>query len=262
MLWDNAIHDWTTWAHAADRSPRTIWLRTYHLRRLAADMRPIGPWDVTPDHLIAWLAAPQWAAETRRSARSSLRAFYRWAALTGRLDRDPSLHLPPVRIPPAEARPVPRSVFAAAIAQAPPRTRLILQLGRFAGLRRAEIAGLHTSHLVDDCLWIVGKGRRERHVPVHPVLLGQLRAIEPGWVFPSREGDHLTPGCVGKLARRVLPPGWSLHNCRHRAGTDWYAVARDLLAVQRLLGHARPDTTQRYIQMPDDALRHAVLGVA
>ena len=137
----------------------------------------------------------------------------------------------------------------------------MLQLGRFAGLRRGEIARVQTDDVLDDVLRVVGKGGRVRLVPLHPVLAGQLAGRPDGWLFPSREGGHLTPGAVGRIMSAALPAGWTPHTLRHRAGTDWYAVDRDLLAVQTLLGHDRPQTTQRYVQLPQDALRRAVLGV-
>lgn len=91
---------------------------------------------------------------------------------------------------------------------------------------------------------------------------GQLAAAPPGWLFPNGLGGHLTPGHVGRLASAALPDGWTLHTCRHRAGTDWYSVARDIRAVQELLGHASVATTQLYTQIQDDALITAVMGIA
>jgi len=41
-----------------------------------------------------------------------------------------------------------------------------------------------------------------------------------------------------------------------------YAGTRDLLAVGALLGHSRPETTQRYVKIPDDALREAARAAA
>lgn len=52
------------------------------------------------------------------------------------------------------------------------------------------------------------------------------------------------------------------HPLRHRFATRAYAVDRDLLAVQTLLGHASPVTTRRYVAVPDESLRRTVLSVA
>lgn len=60
----------------------------------------------------------------------------------------------------------------------------------------------------------------------------------------------------------MLPDGWTTHTLRHRFATVSYAGTRDLLAVQELLGHSRPETTRGYVQLPQDALRAAVAAAA
>ena len=52
-----------------------------------------------------------------------------------------------------------------------------------------------------------------------------------------------------------------MHQLRHRFATRAYSATRDLFAVQRLLGHASPNTTQRYVATTPDDLRHAVNAV-
>lgn len=66
---------------------------------------------------------------------------------------------------------------------------------------------------------------------------------------------------VGKVLARLLGQGWSAHTLRHAAASRWYAVERDLRAVQELLGHSKPETTARYTAVPGDARRAAVCGV-
>ena len=83
-------------------------------------------------------------------------------------------------------------------------------------------------------------------------------AVGGGWCFPSKYGGHLSGAHVSKLAAVVLRDGWTLHTLRHRFATSAYSAERDLLAVQRLLGHASVATTQRYAAPPEDALRRAV----
>lgn len=246
---------------AGQARPGTILLRLHYLGHLAGAYRLRLPEALDTDDLAQALAMPRWKPETRKSARASWRAFYRWLHLTGRVPSDPSLALPTVRVPRAQPRPVPVAVFTDAVRDADDRTRLILTLGRFAGLRREEIATVHTRD-VDERGWlrVDGKGGHVRRVPLHPVLVEQLHRLPHGWAFPGPDG-HLTPGHVGRLASRALPDGWTLHTCRHRAGTDLYAVRRDLRAVQEILGHASVATTQRYVQVDDDALVAAVLSI-
>lgn len=48
---------------------------------------------------------------------------------------------------------------------------------------------------------------------------------------------------------------------RHRYATRAYGRTRDLLAVQRLLGHTSPDTTQTYVELPMEDLVAVALSV-
>jgi integrase len=142
------------------------------------------------------------------------------------------------------------------------RVALMLALACQAGLRRAEIAALHH----DDLTWtaggpalrITGKGARVRMVPISTALAGQLTG--DGWVFPNRNGSHLSVSRVGELCSQALGDGWSLHSLRHRFATRAYAGSRDLRAVQTLLGHVSVATTQRYTAIDDDAVRAAMLA--
>jgi site-specific recombinase XerD len=60
--------------------------------------------------------------------------------------------------------------------------------------------------------------------------------------------------------REVL--GHNTHTLRHRFATKAYQGSHDLRAVQELLGHSSPQTTQRYTLVETDALNAAVLSVA
>ena len=53
-----------------------------------------------------------------------------------------------------------------------------------------------------------------------------------------------------------------MHALRHRFTTRAYRATRDLVAVQKVLGHASPETTLVYLQMSDDALRRVVEAAA
>lgn len=244
---------------AADRPSSTIDLRCYHLGRLA---RAHDLLTVTTDDLVTWMAAQPWGTETRRSYTSTLRGFYQWAHRTGLTDTDPSLDLPRIRPRPRIPRPASEDIINAAIARAEPRVRLMIRLQAQAGLRRGEVSRVHTRDLFEDLdgwsLRILGKGDRERMVPLHRGLAAELQALPHGWAFPSPAGRHLTPAHVGKLISRALGPGVVPHQLRHRFATRAYAVDRDLLSVQQLLGHSKPETTMIYTQTPTGAKRRLV----
>lgn len=251
---------------AAGRPESTIGLRTYHIRRVMHELDIDDPWGATPDRLITYFAGKTWAAETRRSYRASLRSFYDWGIATGRCERSPAAHLPPVTPPRGTPRPLPDLFYRTALLEAPPRERMMIELAGICGLRRSEIAQVRREDIHPDLLgWslrVVGKGRHVRNVPLPDGLARRLLACPAGWVFPSPCGGHLTPAHVGKVISRLLPEGWTTHTLRHRCATVAYAAHRDLRAVQELLGHAKPETTARYTQVPVDAVRAAVAAAA
>lgn len=245
---------------AAGRAPTTIRLRRMHLERVFAWLGH-PPLDATESELIDYMAANQWAPETRKSWRASVRGFYQWAEETERIDVDPSRRLPKVTVPQGIPHPTPTPVVDSAIDNADPRTLLMLMLAAYAGLRRAEIAALHSHDVVGDTLVVKGKGGKVRSVPIHPKLAEALAGAQ-GYVFPGHDNGHLSPDRVGRVMRDALGDGWTAHSLRHRFATRAYAAERDLLTVQQLLGHSSVATTQRYTQVPDDARRRAVDNVA
>lgn len=264
--WATVIDAWAAYLRAADRPTGTIYLRTYHLRRLATETG-LGPWDVTADALAAWAGGHDWSRETRRSVRSSVRAFYGWAVSSGRTTQDPSHGLGTVKPSEPAPRPTPDNEYQRALAEASGRERLMLRLAAELGLRRAEVAQVHARDLEHDLLgWTLrvrGKGDKVRQVPMPTGLAIEVReTCAGGWAFPSERGGHLTPGHVGRLVSRLLPTGTTMHSLRHRFATRAYAVDRDLLTVQALLGHSSPETTRRYVKLPDTALRRTVLAAA
>ncbi len=264
--WPVEIAAWTTWLRAAGRPPTTIYLRTYQLRRFAAAYPQCHPWQLTVDELASWLGSFDWKPETRRSYRASLRTFYDWAHITGRIAVNPARLLPTIKLPKPKPRPAPDAAYEAALEQAGPREWMMLRLAGNAGMRRAEIAQAHSDDLWQDLtghsIRIVGKGGRVRNVPLLDDIAAELLTWPAGYLFPGAIDGHLSPAHVGKVVSRLLPPGWTAHNLRHRFGARTFAAERDIRAVQELLGHANLNTTQIYTPVPDGALRAAVQAAA
>lgn len=267
--WSAAVEEFLT-VLAAGGSPKTTRAtRRAHLNRVARGLRG-SPWSVEAGELVAWCGRQNWATETRRGVRGSLRAFYDWGFAAGYIGSNPAAALPKVR--PAEPKPRPASddAYAAALRAArEPAHRLMLRLAAEAGLRRAEVAHIHTRDFVDDLaglsLRVHGKGDRDRLVPLSKSVAFELRAVAgttPGHLFPGRDAGHLSPRWVGKIVAGLLPGDVTMHALRHRFATRAYSVDRDTFAVQTLLGHASPATTRRYVAVPVEGLRSTVEGAA
>lgn len=255
-IWAIALDDYETAMKAAGRSAGTIRLHRHYLSQLRAEHR--SPWTVTTRDLRELMAAATWAPETRRSARATFRGFYRWAHGDGLLEHDPAASLPAIRVPAGIPRPTPEHLVERLLRHPDERIGLMVMLAAYGGLRASEIARVHSADLVGDELIVKGKGGRVRAVPIiDRRLAGRLLELE-GWAFPNGLGSHLSPGHVTKLLSAQMPAGWTAHTLRHRFATVAYAGTRDLLAVGQVLGHSRPETTQRYVRIPGDAIRAAV----
>lgn len=262
MAWVLAMRDYFTMMRAAGRSDLTIRLHRHYLHQLW-ETNPL-PWKVKTPDLLELLSRPTWGAESRKSARSVYRGFYGWAVMAGRMDDNPAINLPTVRVSPGTPRPTPEGIAQGAMHNCDPRISFMAMLAGYCGLRAGEIAKVHqfdfdaaTSRLV-----IHGKGRKERVIPIVQTDLAAMLGDVQGWAFPGRTEGHLSSGHVTVLLSRAMPDQWTAHTMRHRAGTKAYRGTRDIYAVARMLGHSRTETTQRYVQLDDDALLAALTASA
>lgn len=258
---------------AAGYPATTRGTRSAHLCRIA---RGIGvpPAEVTGVSLVRFFARQQhWKRETRRGYRNSCVSFFRWMHAEGRIEIDPSRDLPSVGASPPAPRPAPDRVYRAALMAADPRVMLMLRLAAELGMRRAEVAQVHTDDLTEQFDGFVlvahGKGGKERTLPVSDELAATIAlgaaghtpgASSEGYLFPGTFGGHLTPRYVGDLCGDALPAGWTMHKLRHRFSTRAYRGTRNLPAVQKLLGHASLATTQLYVATDDAEVRAAMMA--
>lgn len=264
--WSTTIADYRSHLLAAGRPTTTVYLRSYQLRRLAEQF-PAGPWTISADDLVGWFAGNRWGIETLRSWRSMLRTFYRWGVVSGRTDHSPADALPAPPPPRRKARPAPDQIVDQAAAASDVRARLMIDLAARCGLRRGEIARVRIDDVArdtDGCwLWVHGKGGKDRLVPVPDAVAAQIHRrqlagdVIDGWLFAGQIDGHLSPAHVGRIVTRALPGAWTTHTLRHRYATRVYQGSGDLLATQRLLGHAKPETTQLYVELGRDSLRDA-----
>jgi site-specific recombinase XerD len=261
--WAAQLTMYLTMLGAAAVPETTRKLRSYQLRRFAVETG-LAPFEATTDQLTAWIAHGDWSPSTRRSWRTTLRSWFRWAYQTGRVAADPAATLPKIATAIGQPRPAPDAALAAGRLAADQRVGLMLELAAHAGLRCCEICRVHSDDVVDDLLGaslrVHGKGGKLRIVPIGDQLAERIRAAD-GWLFPGRDHGHLSAAYASKRISRVLPDGWTAHTLRHRfASRAYLASGHDLRAVQQLLGHASVATTQIYTAVPDEQLRRAALA--
>ncbi len=266
--WEAEIDAWATRLRAAGRRPGTIGLRSAHVRMLAGwanrERVGAGPWELTTEDLEAWAGSKAWAPSTRRSVRATLRGFYTWGVVAKRIVENPATDLPSIPVQRPRPRPCDPKVLRAAVAAADPREVLMIRLAAECGMRRGEIAQVHTRDLMPDLLnWsllVHGKGGKLRVIPLPEMLAGELarRARdEPGYLFPGKIDGHLSAAWVGRLVSRWLDE-YTMHTLRHLFATHTHNRTKNLLAVQQQLGHASPATTKDYIEVPMDDMRELV----
>jgi len=247
---------------AGQHAPSTARAYLGHITRLAREYPNL--FDATTADLEQYIGARRstHSAESRKSMRSAFVAFYRWAEREHLIDHSPAAALEKIHIP----RIVPRLALddqvLNALIGASVEQRAMVLLGRLACLRLTELTTLHMKQRERDILRIIGKGEKERMVPIHADLLAALIEIERtqpyGYYFPGRFGGSMHPQSVNKIITRIT--GTNPHSLRHAGATAAYRATRNLRAVQALLGHESLATTQRYLHVELDDIRRAVAG--
>lgn len=262
--WRRSIEGWTDTLRAAGLSAQTIKSRRYKMVHLATLLMPSGPKDVTTEQIVQAFARQQWKPETRKAYRNTISSFFRWLHKSGRRSDDPSLDVPRVKKPHAHPRPCPDRYIAAAMEMATSSEKLMIRLGAECGLRRGEIARVHSDDVVADSagrsLIVRGKGDKQRIVPLPDDLAGIIMDAR-GYLFPGRFGGHVEESYIGDHISRLLPDGYAAHTLRHRFATTAYAATHDLFVVAELLGHESVETTEHYVAMTPSRLREATAAV-
>lgn len=261
--WAGPVSDFEKYLLSSGRSPKTLRVRRSWLKTFARWLET-GPFQVDPTAVIEWSSGQDWSQATRRSAHQSIKLFYVWARERGFIEDIPII--PSVKKTPPNPHPASDAALDACLLSGDWRVRLAGRLAAELGLRRGEVACINVDRdLIETAegtgLIVHGKGGKTRLVPLPVGLAMELNRFT-GFVFPGNEGGHISPGWLGRLISRTMPPGVTMHGLRHRFTTRAYRKTHDLVALQRVLGHASPETTLVYLQLADDSLRRVVEAAA
>ena len=232
-------------------------------------------------HLSGMLREGRSARSVARTA-SCMRGFYRHAAVTGLVARNPAVRLRPPKLP----RLLPKSISEEDVTRllATPdhstvkglRDRAMLELLYATGLRVSELVtlGFASVSLRQGVVRVRGKGGKERLVPVGEAALNWLRrylesADGRAALVEGRASDALFPGPSGRpLTRQAfwhrikkyadkagIAAPLSPHTLRHAFATHLLDHGADLRAVQMMLGHSDLSTTQIYTHVAQARLK-------
>ena len=215
---------------------------------------------------------------------SGVRQFYRFLVIDGYLEVDPTEllespkqpdHLPEV-LSTAEVDLLEQAIDLSKWEGH--RNRAIIEVLFSCGLRVSELINLKLSNLYieEQYIRVMGKGSKERLVPISPRALDELNywfadrnvmKIKPGeedYVFLNRRGQHLTRTMILIMIKRYaveagIKKTISPHTLRHSFATSLLEGGADLRAIQAMLGHESIGTTEIYTHIDTSTLRQEIL---
>lgn len=274
----------------ANRSEKTVSAYIRDIKQFAAWVSSdsdtlLHPGAVTANDIRDWLgtiAAQGIGAASIRRKTQSLRALFRWAMRTGRLNANPAEDIILAKLP----RHLPDIVKAPELEQLldiepgedyhAARSHLAINMMYSLGLRQGELLALTDSDLRPSDngheLRVTGKGRKERILPVPDSLVQEILKVSrmrderypnlpaPRTIMAGPHGpisphilyDTIHAALAGTSAARRSP-----HILRHSFATALLANGANLDAVRELLGHASLSTTQIYTHLSPAELRQA-----
>ena len=267
----DVLGEWLESMEAAGLSSRTIGDRALTLRVLA---RQLDPLTVTRRDITRYFADQRevWGPGTRHTRHVQVKAFYTWAVDVGHVEVNPMAKMKAPKAPQGVPNPISTNELTAILARVNrKRTRAMVVLAAYQGLRIHEVAKFRGEDIRGDTLRVRGKGGKVANLPLHPAVAKVAETFpRTGWWFPSygcygKAGGHVTGDNVGGVIKDAMQRAGidgHAHQLRHWYGTQTLkSSGGNLLIAQKLLRHATVATTAIYAQVDDDDLRAAVAGL-
>lgn len=239
--------------------------------------------NLTPDHITGYLAGRRRqgvAARTLARELVSIKTLYRFLREEGALAVDPTEQIST----PQQRQVLPDVLSLEEVEQlleAPDRDTplgkrdaAMLEVIYATGLRVSELVELSLGdvHAVTGCIKVLGKGGKERLVPMGEVaakrvedyvLAGRLdlaKGRQAAALFINRSARRLTRQALWKIVKKyvhqvAIHKSISPHTLRHSFATHLLAGGADLRSLQHMLGHVDISTTQIYTHVVQQRLQ-------
>ena len=253
---------------AANRAKRTIKTHISTLRAFA-QRQGVHLAEAQVSHLRRDLAREAISPASKARYRTIFMEFFGFLHAEGvRLD-NPAIRLPVIKVPPASPRPYTQEQIDRMLAAgAYRRTRAMILLAAYQGLRVSEIARVHTDDIdvSSGTIKVRGKGGRTDYLPLHSTIRELVPTMNSGWWFPARKGrdGHISGTAVSTLLTRardragIVDKRLTGHSLRHTFATELVRGGANIAAVKELMRHSSLQTTQRYVQVLDEDRREAI----
>ena len=260
-------------------SPNTLRAYAADLARYLewAQRTGMDPITLTHRQMRLYLAELDRAGYARRTVArrlSAVRSLFAYLVAEDITPSDPSSVLATPKVPSRLPRIVPTNELPSLLDAPDPATasglrdRAILEILYATGARVSEISGLRLEDLdlAQGQITVMGKGSKERLVPLHRVAVNRLTdyltdgrprlttGTATDSVFLSTRGKPLSADAIRRIFKRWLAAAGiasslSPHSMRHTFATHMVENGADLRTIQELLGHVALSTTQIYTHM-------------
>jgi integrase/recombinase XerD len=269
---DVLIHSFSEYLLAHRKSPKTV-------KEYVRDVESWAAWWKRDPAKFEGMDYDAWTYQQMRDGytgstvkrhRAAVRKFFRFLTRKGLVERDPGFGAESVNVPKRLPKWLTESECQSLInyskASRAIRSRAMLHLLYYCGLRNAEMRGVLIENITPKYVRIVGKRDKERMVPMAPEAWNAVQDYLA--VRPANDSPHLFVTCNGNIVGEVqvhlvmrsaakmagIAKRVTAHTLRHSIATHMLDRGLDLRHIMEFLGHESVETTQIYTHVAKASL--------
>ncbi len=295
MKWNECIEDFSTYLRLEKSlSPLSIKAYLNDINKLENHITLIrkktkAPEKITSEDLklfLEWLNTTGMSATSQARIVSGIKAFYRYLLLEDYVKDNPASLIEAPRtskkLPPVLTVNEIDTMISAIDLSTPlgHRNKAIVETMYGCGLRVTELCQLRLSNIYFDKSFvrIIGKGNKERLIPINPSALKSIRHYVDGTrrhisiaveardnVFVTTRGKPISRIMIFNIIKKTVSDAGitkniSPHSLRHSFATHLIEGGADLRAIQEMLGHASITTTEIYTHLDKHFLKENIIS--
>ena len=275
---DNALADFVAYIRSEKGlSPHTVEAYSHDIYTFLGQLDVSSLEEVEQNHIIAFLGKMKqkgYASSSMSRALIAVKVFFRFLVREQILKRNVAHTLESPKLWQLIPEVLSQTEVERLLAQPKPETELgardraILEVLYASGLRVSELCGLRVNDVDDTYVRVVGKGGKERLVPIGRRA---IEAVDRYLLFPRKERAALFLTKGGKPLDRItvwkrvkalavqagITKNISPHTLRHSFATHLLDHGADLRVIQEMLGHSNIATTDRYTHVSQGRMKEA-----